>query len=155
MEGIEIDMIENWICFLQCYCRYLRRFLRNWLFQHTKRWILQLSFTESLHPSITLIWGKICRCPYTILVCIGLLWEKKLSHKIMLRRIFFESAWWGLGFMCTHIFYDLLFHLEGTRIPKEASKNIESLFAKHDEIQGNILENDLIALEPSSFESIQ
>ena len=57
--------------------------------------------------------------------------------------------------MCTHIFCDLLFHLEGTRILKEAWKNIESLFGKQDEIQGNILQNDLIALEPSSFKYIQ
>ena len=36
-----------------------------------------------------------------------------------------------------------------------AWENIESLFVKQYELRGHILENELIALQPSSFESIQ
>ena len=57
--------------------------------------------------------------------------------------------------MFTHISWDLLFHLEGLRTPKEAWDKIESLFGKKDELRGNILENELISLQPSSFKSIQ
>ena len=61
----------------------------------------------------------------------------------------------AFGFLCTHISWDILFHLEGLRILKDACKNIESLFGKQDELRGNTLENELIALQPSSFKSIQ
>ena len=61
----------------------------------------------------------------------------------------------AFGFMCTHISRDLLFHLEGLRTPKESWDKLESLFGKQDEIRGHILENELIALRPSSFETIQ
>ena len=59
------------------------------------------------------------------------------------------------GFLCTHIFWEFLFHLEGLKTPKEAWEKLESLFGKQDEIRGNILENELIALQPSIFETIQ
>ena len=59
------------------------------------------------------------------------------------------------GYLCTHISRDLLFHLEGLRIFKESWENIEVLFGKQYEIWGYILENELIALHPSSFETIQ
>ena len=58
-------------------------------------------------------------------------------------------------FMCTHISRDILFHLEGLRTSKEAWENIEYLFGKQDELRGHILENELIALHPSNFETIQ
>ena len=56
--------------------------------------------------------------------------------------------------MCTHISQDILFNIEGLRNLMEAWENIESLFGKKDELQGNILKNDLIALHPNSFETI-
>ena len=61
----------------------------------------------------------------------------------------------AFGFMCTHISWDLLFNLEGLRTPKEAWEKLEYLFGKQDVLQGNILENDLITLQPSIFETIQ
>ena len=57
--------------------------------------------------------------------------------------------------MCTHISRDILFHIEGLRTSKEAWDKIESLFGKQDEHRGNIMENELIALQPNSFETIQ
>ena len=49
-------------------------------------------------------------------------------------------------FMCTHISWDLLFHLEGLRTPKEAWEKNELMFRKQYELRGHILENDLIPL---------
>ena len=61
----------------------------------------------------------------------------------------------AFGYLCTHIFRDLLFHLEGLRSPKEAWEKLEFLFGNKDDLQGHILENELISLHPSSFETIQ
>ena len=61
----------------------------------------------------------------------------------------------AFGYLCTHISRYLLFHLEGFRAPKESWENLEVLFGKKDELQGHILENELIALQPSSFKTIQ
>ena len=58
-------------------------------------------------------------------------------------------------FLCTHISRDLLFHLQGLRTPKEAWEKIEVLFGKQYELQGHILENEVISLQPSSFNTIQ
>ena len=60
----------------------------------------------------------------------------------------------AFGFMCTHIYWDILFHLEGLRTPKEAWDNLESLFGKKYEIKGIFLENYLISLQPSNLQSI-
>ena len=61
----------------------------------------------------------------------------------------------AFGFLCTHISRDLMFHLEGLKTLKEYLENLKSLFGKQDELQGHILENELIALQLSSFKTIQ
>ena len=58
-------------------------------------------------------------------------------------------------YMCTHISRDLLFHLDGIKIMKEVWDKLESLFGKQDELRGHILENELIALHPNNFDTIQ
>ena len=48
--------------------------------------------------------------------------------------------------------------LEGTenqKTPREVWMNIESLFFKKDDLRGHIWENELISLQPNSFETIQ
>ena len=57
----------------------------------------------------------------------------------------------AFGFLCTHIYLDLLFHLKGLKTPEEACEKLESLFGKQDEIQGHILENELIALQLQNY----
>ena len=61
----------------------------------------------------------------------------------------------AFNIICTHIFWDLLFHLEGLRTPKEYWDKLEYLFGKQYELRWHILENELISLHPKSFESIQ
>ena len=60
----------------------------------------------------------------------------------------------SFGFLCAHISRDLLFHLEGLKTPKESWEELKCLFGKQDDIQGHILENELISLHPSIFETI-
>ena len=59
------------------------------------------------------------------------------------------------SFMCIHISMNCMFHLEGLKTLKEAWDKIEYLFGKQDELRGHILENELIALQPNIFETIQ
>ena len=59
----------------------------------------------------------------------------------------------SFGFLCAHISRDLLFHIEGLKTPKESWENLEFLFGKQDELQGRILENELITLQPNNFET--
>ena len=60
----------------------------------------------------------------------------------------------AFDFMCNHISRYLFFHLEGLRTLNEAWDKIKYLFGKQDELRGNILENEIIALHPRCFESI-
>ena len=60
----------------------------------------------------------------------------------------------AFGYLCTHISRDLLFHLEGLRTPREAWEKLEDLFVKQDELRGHLLENELVALHPNNFETV-
>ena len=68
---------------------------------------------------------------------------------------FLNHLYESFGYICTHISRDLIFHLEGLRTPKESWDKLEVFFGNKDEIQGQILENELIALHPSSFNTIK
>ena len=61
----------------------------------------------------------------------------------------------AFGFLYPHISKDLLFHLEGLKSTKEYWEKLKFLFCKQYELQGHILENELIALQPNSFKTIQ
>ena len=50
---------------------------------------------------------------------------------------------------------ELIFHLDGLTFPNEVWIKLESLFEKQDDIRGNQLENELISLRPSEFETIE
>ena len=61
----------------------------------------------------------------------------------------------AFDYLCTHISRDLLFHLEGLETPREFWENLKNLFGKQDELQGQLLENELVSLHPSSFVTIE
>ena len=61
----------------------------------------------------------------------------------------------AFGFMCIHISRELLFHLDGLKTPRKVWMKIKSLFGKKYELRGHILDNELISLQPSSFETIK
>ena len=59
------------------------------------------------------------------------------------------------GLLCLSISRDLLFHLDGLTSPNEVWDNLADLFGKTDEMRGHQIENELISLSPTSFESLQ
>ena len=59
------------------------------------------------------------------------------------------------GFPCLSISRDLLFHLDGLTSPNEVQENLVEIFGNIDEMRGYQIENELISLIPSSFESFQ
>ena len=76
-------------------------------------------------------------------------------HQLVQKNNFLNHLDEAFGYLCTHISRGLLFHLEGLRTPKESWEKLEDLFGKQDELQGHLLENELIALHHSNFETIE
>ena len=59
------------------------------------------------------------------------------------------------GLLYLIISRDLLFHLDGLSSPDEVWEKLETLFGNTDEMRGHKLENELISLSPTRFESLQ
>ena len=59
------------------------------------------------------------------------------------------------GLLCLSISRDLLFHLDSLTSPNEVWENLEEIFGKTYEMIGDQIENELISLNPSRFESLQ
>ena len=58
------------------------------------------------------------------------------------------------GLLCLSISRELLFHIDSLTTPNEVWVKLESLFGKTDELRGHHLENELISLSPTHFETI-
>ena len=58
------------------------------------------------------------------------------------------------GFLCLSISRELLFHLDSLTSPKEVWEKLESLFGKTNELRGHQLENELISLSPTHYDTI-
>ena len=58
------------------------------------------------------------------------------------------------GCLCLSISRYLLFHINGLNTPKEIWDKIASLFDKQDDLRIYQLENELISLHPSNFETL-
>ena len=56
--------------------------------------------------------------------------------------------------MCLSISQDLLLHLLGLKNPKEICYKLETLYGKHDDLRVYQLENELMSLHPSNFETL-
>ena len=61
----------------------------------------------------------------------------------------------AFDYLCTYISRHILFHLEGLRTPIKSWEKLEDLFGKQDELRGHLLENELVALHPRIFETIE
>ena len=59
------------------------------------------------------------------------------------------------GLIGISISTDLRFHISGIDEPNLAWEKLESEFGKHNEIQGQQLENELLTLNPNYFSCIQ
>ena len=60
----------------------------------------------------------------------------------------------AFSFLCLSISRDLLFHLVGLKTPKEIWDKLETLYGKHDDLRVYSLENELMSLQPSNFETL-
>ena len=60
----------------------------------------------------------------------------------------------AIGLLHSSVSRDLWFHIQELKTPKEVWDKLASLFDKQDEMRIHQLENDLITLNPSNFESL-
>ena len=58
------------------------------------------------------------------------------------------------GHLLCSVSRDIQFHIQGLKTPNDVWDNLASLFDKQDEMRIHQLENDLITLNPSNFESL-
>ena len=68
--------------------------------------------------------------------------------------IFLNKKDEAFGFLCLSISWDLLFHLLGLKNPKEIWDKLETLYGKQDDLRVYHLENELMSLHPSNFETL-
>ena len=57
-------------------------------------------------------------------------------------------------FLCLSISRDLIFHLSGLKTPKEIWDKLKTLYGKQDDLRVYQLENELMSLQPSNFETL-
>ena len=76
-------------------------------------------------------------------------------NSIVEKSKFFNRLDETFGMLCLSILREFLFHVEIIDTPIEVWLNIESLFRKTYEMRGHHLENELISLSPTHFETIQ
>ena len=57
-------------------------------------------------------------------------------------------------FLCLSISRDILFHLAGLKTPKEIWDKLETLYGNQDDLRVYQLENELMSLHPSNFETL-
>ena len=60
----------------------------------------------------------------------------------------------SFGFLCLSISRDVLFHLSGLKTPKEIWEKLDTLYGKQDDLREYQLENELMSLQPSNFETL-
>ena len=58
------------------------------------------------------------------------------------------------GLLCLSISRDL-FHIDGLTSPNEVWDNIEDIFGNKCDMRGHQIQNEIISLSPSRFESLQ
>jgi hypothetical protein len=59
------------------------------------------------------------------------------------------------GILCLSISLDLLFHVDTCKTPNDVWTKLKDFLGKKDNLRGHQLENDLHALNPSDFETLQ
>ena len=60
----------------------------------------------------------------------------------------------AFSFLCLSISDDLVFHLTDLKTLKEIWDKLESLYGNHDDMRVYQLENELMSLQPSNFETL-
>ena len=70
------------------------------------------------------------------------------------KAIFLNKKDEALSFLCLSISRDLLFHLSGLKTPEEIWDKLDTLYGKQDDLRVYQLENKLMSLQPSNFETL-
>ena len=76
-------------------------------------------------------------------------------NSIVEKSKFFNRMYEVFGMLYLSIWRDLLFHVDSLTTPNELWLKLKSLFGKTGELRGHQLENELITLNPTHFETIQ
>ena len=75
-------------------------------------------------------------------------------NSIVEKANYFNKLDEAYGLLCLSVSRELLFHLDSLTSPKEVWEKLESLFGKNDELRGHQLENELISLIPTHYDTI-
>ena len=70
------------------------------------------------------------------------------------KAIFLNKKDEAFRFLCLSVSQDLLFHLSGLKTLKEIWDKLETLYGKQDGLRVYQLENELMSLQPSNFETL-
>ena len=70
------------------------------------------------------------------------------------KSIFLNKKDEAFRFLSLSVSWDLLFHLSGLKTPKEIWEKVETLYGKQDDLRVYQLENELMSLQPSNFETL-
>ena len=68
--------------------------------------------------------------------------------------IFLNKKDEAFGFLCLSISRDLLFHISRLNTPKENWDKLETLYGNKDDLRVYQLENELMSLQPSDFDTL-
>ena len=68
--------------------------------------------------------------------------------------MFFNRLDEAFGMLCLSISRDIIFHVDSIATPNEVWFRLEAIFGKIGEMRGHQLENELISLSPTHFETI-
>ena len=79
--------------------------------------------------------------------------EEEPTHVIDKAR-FLNKKDEAFRFLCLFISPDLLFHLSRLKNPKEICEKLETLYGKQDDLRVYQLENELMSLHPSNFNTL-
>ena len=79
--------------------------------------------------------------------------EEEPTHVIE-KSIFLNKKDEAFSFLCLSISKDLLFHLSGLKTRKENWDKLDTLYGKEDDLRVYQLENELMSLQPSNFETL-
>ena len=79
--------------------------------------------------------------------------EEETTH-VIYKAIFLNKKDEAFRLLCLSISWDLLFHILGLKTPKEIWDKLDTLYGKQDDLRVYQLENELMSLSPSNFETL-
>ena len=75
-------------------------------------------------------------------------------NSVVVKAKYFNRLDGAFGLQCLIISRDILFHIDILTTPNEVWVKLETFFGKTDELHGHQLENELINLSPTHYDTI-